>query len=496
MAIEIVDRATAHQSRIAIIDQTGEHTYSELETASAGVATALLGDQIDLGEERVVFMVDPSFDYVRIQWGIWRAGGVAVPLCLTHPPAELAYVLGDARPATVVAGPHYDEVLRPLAAERDLHYLRSDELGVRIGQLPQIDPDRRAMMLYTSGTTGRPKGVVTTHANIAAQITSLIQAWEWEAADRILLTLPLHHVHGIVNVVSCALWAGATCEMAPGFDAEAIWDRMSGGVLTLYMAVPTIYHRLIGAWNQADPDRQRRWSEGCQRLRLMVSGSAALPMPVLERWREISSQTLLERYGMTEIGMALSNPVRGERIPGHVGRPLPGVDARLVDEQDQPVDDGVVGEIQIRGDNVFLEYWDRPEATKAAFAAGGWFRTGDVAVCHDGLYRILGRASVDIIKTGGEKVSALEIEEVLLAHEQVGECAVVGLDDPEWGQRVVAAVVPVSGQVPTAESLRGWCKERLAPYKVPKDWHMVPDLPRNAMGKVTKPELVKLLSQV
>ena len=496
MPLEIVDRATAHQSRIAIIDQTGEHTYAELASASAEAATALLGEQPDLNEERVVFMVDPSFDYVRIQWGIWRAGGVAVPLCLTHPPAELGYVLDDARPTTVVAGPLFDDLLRPLAAERGLHYLRSKELGVRIGQLPEIERDRRAMMLYTSGTTGRPKGVVTTHANIAAQIKSLVQAWEWKAADGILLTLPLHHVHGIVNVVSCALWAGAVCEMASGFDAEANWARLSGGDLILYMAVPTIYHRLIAAWSKADPDRQRHWSEGCQRLRLMVSGSAALPVPVLESWREISGQTLLERYGMTEIGMALSNPLRGERIPGHVGRPLPGVEARLVDEHDQPVDDGVVGEIQIRGDNVFLEYWDRPEATEAAFAAGGWFRTGDVAVCDDGLYRILGRASIDIIKTGGEKVSALEIEAVILTHEQVEECAVVGLDDPEWGQRVVAAVVPISGQVPTAESLRGWCRERLAPYKIPKDWHLVTELPRNAMGKVTKPDLVKLFGQV
>jgi malonyl-CoA/methylmalonyl-CoA synthetase len=495
MTLEIVDRAISHDSRIAIIDQAGKHSYAELLSASAGVATALLGDLLDLGEERVVFMVDPSFDYVRTQWGIWRAGAVAVPLCLTHPPTELAYVLDDARPATVVAGPQYDDVLRPLATERGLHYLRTDELSVPIGQLPPIEPNRRAMMLYTSGTTGRPKGVVTTHATIAAQITSLIQAWEWEDADRILLTLPLHHIHGIVNVVSCALWAGAVCEMASRFDAEAVWHRLSSGDLSLYMAVPTIYHRLIGAWDEAEPDRQRRWSEGCQRLRLMVSGSAALPVQVLERWREISGQTLLERYGMTEIGMALSNPLRGERIPGHVGRPLPSVEARLVDETGQPVDDGVVGEIQIRGENVFLEYWDRPEATQKAFAAGGWFRTGDVAVSDDGVYRILGRASVDIIKTGGEKVSALEIEEVLLGHDQVEECAVVGLDDPEWGQRVVAAVVPVAGQVPTPEALRSWCKERLAPYKVPKDWHLVPELPRNAMGKVTKPDVVKLLSQ-
>ena len=495
MTPPIVDRARHHKSRTAIIDQTGDHSYEELLRASGSVATGLLGHRIDLEEERVAFMVEPSFDYVSIQWGIWRSGGVAVPLCLTHPAPELAYVLDDAKPGMVVASPLYDELLRPLAAERGLPFLQPIELGTRPGGLPRIDSSRRAMILYTSGTTGRPKGVVSTHASLTAQVTSLIQAWDWEETDRILLTLPLHHVHGIVNVVSCALWAGASCEMWSKFDPEAVWERLAVGDLTLYMAVPTIYHRLINAWTQAEPQRQKTWSEAGGKLRLMVSGSAALPVPVLERWRDISGHTLLERYGMTEIGMALSNPLRGERSPGHVGGPLPGVEVRLVDEEDQPLSDGQVGEIQIRGDNVFSEYWDKPEATELAFAGEGWFRTGDIAICHEGGYRMLGRASIDIIKTGGEKVSALEVEEVVLAHEQVGECAVVGLDDVEWGQRVVAAVVPAPGQVPTPDSLRAWCRERLSPYKVPKAWHLVAELPRNAMGKVIKQEVVDLVSQ-
>jgi malonyl-CoA/methylmalonyl-CoA synthetase len=493
--VEIVERAAWGGSHPAIVDRTGQHSYGDLVAASARAAAGLLADRGDLAGQRVAFMVEPSFDYVRIQWGIWRAGGLAVPLCLTHPPAELAYVLDDSRPAVVVAGPQYEDVLRPLAAERDIRYLSSPEVEAEPGVLPEVDEGRRALMLYTSGTTGRPKGVVTTHHNLAAQISSLIEAWGWSPDDRILLTLPLHHVHGIVNVVSSALWAGAVCEMLPAFDAEATWERLSSGDHTLYMAVPTIYHRLIGAWDNADSERRRRWSEGCRRLRLMVSGSAALPVPILERWRQISGHTLLERYGMTEIGMGLSNPLVGERLPGRVGRPLPGVEVRLVDEEERVVADGSVGQIQVRGDTVFLEYWDRPEATAAAFADGRWFRTGDVAIRQEGIYRILGRESVDIIKTGGEKVSALEIEEILLGHEQVAECAVVGVEDPEWGQRVVAAIVPRPGPAPAIESLRTWCRGRLAPYKVPKEWRLVDKLPRNAMGKVTKPDVVLMLHE-
>ena len=219
----------------------------------------------------------------------------------------------------------------------------------------------------------------------------------------------------------------------------------------------------------------------------MVSGSAALPVPTLERWEEITGHRLLERYGMTEIGMGLSNPLVGERRPGHVGTPLPGVEVRLVDDDEEPVPDGTAGQIQVRGSGVFLEYWRRPEATEEAFTLGGWFRTGDRAVAEDGAYRILGRESVDILKTGGEKVSALEIEDVIRTYPSVVDCAVVGVPDEEWGERVCAAVV--SAVSVDADALRAFARERLAPYKVPKEVRVVADLPRNAMGKVTKPEV-------
>jgi len=357
--------------------------------------------------------------------------------------------------------------------------------------LPDVPDDRRAMILYTSGTTGKPKGVVTTHGGLRAQVTSLVTAWEWSADDRILLVLPLHHVHGIVNVLTCALWSGARCDMLRQFDALETWARIARGDLTLFMAVPTIYHKLIAAWEAAPLERRREWSAGCGRMRLMVSGSAALPVRTLERWREISGHTLLERYGMTEIGMALSNPLRGERRPGFVGTPLPNVEVRLVDEGGAPVAPGTSGELQVRGPTVFLEYWRRPDATAATFQ-NGWFRTGDVAAFERSSYRILGRSSVDIIKTGGYKISALEIEEVLRTHPAVAECAVVGVEDAEWGERVCAALELAPACDLTLSELQGWVKERLAPYKVPRALSVVRALPRNALGKVMKPEVATL----
>jgi malonyl-CoA/methylmalonyl-CoA synthetase len=229
----------------------------------------------------------------------------------------------------------------------------------------------------------------------------------------------------------------------------------------------------------------------------MVSGSAALPVSTLKRWKEISGHTLLERYGMTEIGMALSNPLRGERVPGSVGRPLPSVEVRLVGEDGESVAPGTLGEIEVRGPSVFLEYWGQPEATRAAFR-DGWFRTGDTAVIENenGVYRIFGRTNIDILKTGGHKVSALEIEDALCGHPAVAECAVVGVPDPEWGERVAAAVVLKEGlkdgDVLDLPSLRTWAKELLAAHKVPSRLLLLDALPRNAMGKVMKPSVAAL----
>ena len=493
-SLPLVARAEAHDDRTAIVAPEGTFTYRDLLDASARVAACLLDGRPDLGESRVAFLAPAGWHYVAAQWGIWRAGGIAVPLATSHPPAELEYVIRDADAEIVLAHPDFAEMVRGLDGAKRARLIWTRQALERTtphSPLPAVEEGRRAMMVYTSGTTGRPKGVVTTHANLRAQVTSLIAAWEWTVGDAILLVLPLHHVHGIVNVLACALWAGARCEMLAKFDGPRVWGRLADDDLTLFMAVPTIYNKLIAAWEAAPPERQRAYAAGCARLRLMVSGSAALPIRTLERWQAISGHVLLERYGMTEIGMALSNPLRGERRPGFVGTPLPGVEVRLVDEQGRPAQPGTPGEIEVRGPNVFLEYWRRPDATAQAFR-DGWFRTGDMAVLEQGAYRILGRTSVDIIKSGGYKISALEIEDVLRAHPAIAECAVVGVEDAEWGERICAAVELRDDVTLALEELQRWAKQRLAPYKVPRALRCVAALPRNAMGKVTKPEVARL----
>ncbi len=502
MSLSLITRATEQSDNTAIVTAEGQFTYSDLLRRSGQIATQLLkgGEGFDanglddLQEQRVAFLMPSGFDYVATQWGIWRAGGIAVPLCVIHPRPELDYVITNAGASIVVAHPEFEALLRPIAATHGLRFiLTSERLPAAIAKLPDLDLSRRALILYTSGTTGKPKGVVMTHGNIQAQVTSLVTAWGWGERDRILHVLPLHHIHGIINVLTCALWVGAECHMLAKFEAETVWERIAQGDLTLFMAVPTIYAKLIAAWEQASGEQQQLRSQACGKMRLMVSGSAALPVQLLERWAGISGHFLLERYGMTEIGMALSNPLQGQRRAGFVGQPLPQVEVRLVDDHGSAVPSGTSGEIQVKGPGVFLEYWENPDATAKAFQSG-WFCTGDLAIVEEDCYRILGRMSVDIIKTGGYKVSALEIEEVLRTHPDIQDCAVVGVADPEWGERVCAALVLKDQAELRIEDFRRWAKDYLAVYKVPSRILAIAELPRNAMGKVTKPAVAKLFS--
>ena len=489
--IKLVDRLTNFEDNTAIIDNMGEYSYHDLLDASSKVASSLLREKETLNQTRVAFIIPPSFEYISIMLGIWRAGGIAVPLCISHPDPELDYVIKDSAARIVIAHADFEDRLRRLSKSNGSQFFTLEEIFCNNTlKLPDVDESGKAMIVYTSGTTSKPKGVVTTHANIEAQITSLVEAWGWVSTDYILNVLPLHHVHGIVNVLLCALWSGAKCEMVPKFDAEAVWQKFIDRKFTLFMAVPTIYSRLIRAWDESSAENKHEMSLACGHMRLMVSGSAALPVSVLEKWREISGHVLLERYGMTEIGMALSNPLTGRRVPGHVGKPLPGVEIRL-DSQD----DTNRGEILVKGPNVFLEYWRRPDATRDAFTDDGWFKSGDVAcINEDGVYKILGRDSVDIIKSGGYKISALEIEEVLRQDPHIIDCAVVGVEDTVWGERVCAAIVSSDESRMSTESVRKWCKERLAPYKVPSEVVLLEELPKNTLGKVLKPKVSELFS--
>ncbi len=483
--MQIILKAQEHLQSNVIISEGKAYTYTQLLEASETFASLLLSNKIDLQASKVAFMVDPGFDYVKVQWAIWQAGGVAVPLCLSHPLPALKYTLEDTGAKIIVVSPQYKEKLEPLVNELNAKLIVLDEIVEKVA-LPKIDKSRAAMILYTSGTTSLPKGVVITHANIEAQVNTLVKAWEWNQNDHILCVLPLHHVHGIINVVACALWSGACCEFAD-FSAKQVFEIFLQGKVNIFMAVPTIYFKLITYYETLTEDKQKQLSECMKTFRLMVSGSAALPVTVMQRWEEVSGHRLLERYGMTEIGMALSNPYQSERKAGYVGLPLPGVQVRLVNEAYQDVVNEP-GEILVRGKNVFREYWNKPEATKEAFI-DGWFKTGDVAVIEDGYYRIMGRNSTDIIKSGGYKISALEIEEVLRTHPDILDCAVVGLEDEEWGE-VVAAVLVVKQDI-SIQILKEWLKEELPAYKIPRNYKALNDLPRNAMGKVIKAEVKK-----
>ena len=493
--LSIFRQAQMHSTGTAVISAGKLYTYADLSAESVAFAFTLLDSKDDLVESRVAFMVEPGFDYVKVQWGIWKAGGIAVPLCTSHPLASLQYVIEDTGAEIIVVSPQFATILQLLAEEKHIRFIvLGQHPEVQTGVLPAIAPHRRALILYTSGTTNLPKGVVTTHANLEAQITTLTEAWEYSANDAILCILPLHHVHGIINVVSCTLWAGGCVEFLSEFSASKVFDWFlkfpNAGTVGVFMAVPTIYFKLIAHFETLPADEQQALSDAMRTFRLMVSGSAALPVSVMKKWEKVSGHILLERYGMTEIGMALSNPYLGQRRAGFVGVPLPGVNVRLVDEQNKEVQPRQAGEIQVKGSNVFSEYWQRPAATQESFTEDSWFKTGDVAVIEEGSYKILGRNSVDIIKSGGYKISALEIEEVLRTHAAIKDCSVVGIPSEEWGETVAAALV--TSTVINLNELNQWMRERMPSYRVPRQYKIVDELPRNAMGKVTKNDLKKL----
>ena len=484
MTTPISDRVGIHGGRVAIVDPVGEWTFATIDDDAVHLAGALAVAHGD----RVAILATAGHDVVTAVLACWHAGAVAVPLHPPNPDAELAYVVGDCGAAAIIASPAHRDAADRLAAAAAIPVVDVAASGLVHRYSPGLD--RPALMIYTSGTTGRPKGAVHTHGSIAAMVDGMIAAWAWSAADRTVGVLPLNHVHGLVNVTLTPLAVGACCEAPGAFDATAVWERLASGDVTVFMAVPTIYARLTAAWQAADAATQARWSGGAAGLRLMVSGSAALPVSTLDRWRELTGHTLLERYGMTELGMVLSNTLTS-RVPGHVGEPMPGVELRLVDDTGATVPDGQAGELLVRGPQVFAGYWERPDATAESFV-DGWFRTGDVGVHEEGGYRLLGRSSVDIIKTGGEKVSALEIEEVYRTHPDIADCAVVGLDDVEWGQRVALAAVPAPGATLDGDGLRTWGKALLAAAKVPSRFVFVDDLPRNTLGKVVKPAVADL----
>ena len=487
---------SAGNENLALVEGRARYSHAALESRIKAFARGLLGGMGDLRDERVAVLIPAGLDYVTALHGVWRAGGIAVPLNVAAAGPELDYCASRAGVTRVIASRQHPVAIDALCERLGVAALEADGVvGAAANEhpLPAVEASRRAMIVFTSGTASKPKGAVITHRAIREQVTTLIKAWRWTGNDSIPLFLPLHHLHGIINVLSCALWCGASVHAMPKLDVARLCEQAAGGVFSVFMAVPTVYVKLIEHIESLDSPRRKAVCEGFRGMRLNVSGSAACPVRVFERWAELTGQELLERYGTTEIGMAISNPYDGERRAGFVGQTLPGVSAQLFDDNDRPIrKEGVPGEIRVRGESVFEGYWNDERATRESFR-DGWYCTGDIAMIEDGYYRILGRSSIDIIKSGGYKLSALEIEDLLLAHEDIREAAVIGVPDDTWGECVAAVVTLREGASLYPEELKRWCAGRMSAYKIPRRLQVLDALPRNAMGKVIKTALRDLL---
>lgn len=501
----------------------------------------------DLDGERVAFLVENSYDYIVTLLAVLASRSIAVPLSPAFPAPELQYILDHSEASLLVSSSKFcqkaKEVLseglqcKPVHVELQKH--QGDANRKSEVSWDEAGPGSAGLMLYTSGTTNRPKGVLLPQATLTAQCRSLLEAWNYTPQDHLLHVLPLHHIHGTVNALLTPLLAGSSVEFMFPFNADAVWSRLASPYLptngsgpshqekvTFFTVVPTVYSRLLATHKLLSPEMQEatRTAVSPDNLRIGISGSAALPTPIKKAWVDLSrGYVLLERYGMTEVGMALSCGLDfGDRVDASVGWPLPSVQARLVDvdtnevilpgeDVDPTTGRERSGEIQLRGPTIFKEYWRNPTATAKEFVSdpdgqGSWFKTGDVAVRRPvpeapraqdwnkgPMFFIQGRKSADIIKTGGEKVSALEVERELLSLPEVSEAAVVAVPSGKWGHKVGAVIILDKDVVEswTPMAMRRALKTRLANYKIPQVMRVVDHIPRNAMGKINKKELVK-----
>jgi malonyl-CoA/methylmalonyl-CoA synthetase len=450
-------------------------SYPELAAAASNVADRLRG------LERVAVWAAPSIETcVGVVAGL-LAGVAVIPVNPKLGERELGHVVGDSSPAAVVAGEDatLPQLLAPLP--RVVVDLEAEARPIR----PQPDGSDVAFVFYTSGTTGPPKGVLVPRRAVASNLDALAEVWSWGPDDVLTHALPLFHVHGLVLGVIGPLRRGGTLRHAGRFSPAAIRTELDAGASMLF-AVPTMYHELAEA-AETDPEVAR----GLSLARLLVSGSAALPLRDHARIEALVGARVVERYGLTETLMNCATRADGDRRPGWVGPPLPGVEVRLVAEEgtEAPSDEATIGDVLVRGPNLFLGYLDRPDATEAAMV-DGWFRTGDLAVrAEDGSVRIVGRRATDLIKTGGYKVGAGEVEAALLDHPAVAEAAVTGEADERLGERIVAWVVLRPGTSADDEQLIDHVARLLAPHKRPREVRFLPALPRNDMGKVTKAAL-------
>ncbi len=458
-------------NRVALITEEGRLTYGELGRRVARAAGWLQNRGLRAGDV-LALQMPRSLAYLELHLGALAIGVATLPMNDRYTAAEVDFLLRDSEAALAVLMRGTVEALgRGVPADEVRAAL---DRAVAAPLDADVGDDALAVLCYTSGTTGRPKGARILHRNLQATVTALHEAWRWSSDDVIIHALPLYHIHGLFLGQHGALCAGATAVWLPRFEAAAVVSALDEHRGTIFMGVPTFYHRLLQL-----PEPLPRLDH----VRLFTSGSAPLPAHVHRAFEARFGHRILERYGMTEVGIVLSNPYEGERRPGAVGFPLPGVGARVVSEDGRVCEPGEVGEVQISGPSVCAGYLNLPEKT-AATIVDGWMHTGDLGMCDsDGYFHIVGR-SKDMILVGGLNVYPRTVESVLLDHEAVSEAAVVGVPDDDLGERVVAAVV-VRREVDPGALIR-WCRDRLAPYKCPRDLRLVPALPRNSMGKVTK----------
>jgi malonyl-CoA/methylmalonyl-CoA synthetase len=480
-------------------------TYADLDQLVGQTAGYLQSLGVQPGE-RVALQLTKSLEFILLHLATVRLEAITLPLNLAYPPDEIEYFLSDSGAKLFFALDSSKEKIQTILPR--LHELQDciflnpstpEEFQLLIANYQVPDARDRAderrlldhrntndtaVIIYTSGTTGRSKGAEITHGNLVSNLQSLHEAWGWQPNDVLLHVLPIFHVHGLFVALHGALHAGATTLLMREFDAPRTLQMLADGQCTVFMAVPTIHQRLLDVPDASQFDLSR--------VRLITSGSDRLPDEVFTGFRQTFGYTLLERYGMTETGMNCSNPLRGERRLGSVGLPLSGVEIRVVNpENDQSLPDGEIGEVQLRGPNVFKGYWKQPQKTAESFTADGWFRTGDLGFREPNGYLTLCGRSKDLIISGGLNIYPPEVERVLAEHLSVAACAVIGCPDREWGEQVTAVVVLNRGESVSGPELIAFCRERLAPYKSPKSIVFKDELPRNAMGKVQKAELRK-----
>ena len=464
------------------------YTYATLQQEVGKLAHLLSNSGLTKGD-RVAVQVEKSPQVLFLYLACLRSGLIYLPLNTAYTESELEYFIENAQPAAVVCDPASESLFSRLGKGNDLNHIfcldaqGEGSLMTLCRDLPAsfttitCEKDDIAVILYTSGTTGRPKGAMITHGNLAANGLALQHAWQWRQQDVLLHALPIFHIHGLFVACHNVLLGGSKMLFVPKFDAQTIINLLPRA--TVLMGVPTFYTRLL--------EQSSFTKETCRNIRLFISGSAPLLEQTFEEFQQRTGHTILERYGMTETGMNTSNPVDGARIAGTVGLPLPGVEVRIVDESGQPIKGSGVGLLQVKGENVFKGYWQMPEKTAEDFTEDGFFITGDLASYNDaGYISIVGR-NKDMVITGGYNVYPKEIELLLDEIDGIKESAIFGVPHKDFGEAVTAVIVPEDMQnIPDEQYIIGLLKQKLANYKVPKKIIALEKLPRNTMGKVQK----------